>query len=331
MTRNEDLNKLFEAALQGRKAPSRFGTPEEQRKFSPIPVQPDETAAVQESRFQAVPAPVSGELEPSPAPALPPAPAPNSDREIKYKSVAAPVPSAYQRPTAPPSKPAFNSGSQSPFSKPVEATPIPQVAQPRPQPVAKVAQPSSQFAFRAASSPAQAEPIGELVTLDERNQASLDAGLSEELGSIIDAKVVRAKRQRRLIFTLIFFVALIGGATAWVVTNPERFEAMKKVAAEIKSVGDIKGIVENYKEALDKAAVHGEQINAATGSMGVDPASVDEGADQGFDKEMQEMTGGEGVPRAASGNATLQENFKDVQENGMPIKGSDETKEGETE
>jgi len=196
-----------------------------------------------------------------------------------------------------------------------------------------VTKPSSQFAFRAASSPAQAEPIGELVTLDERNQASLDAGLNEELGAIIDAKVVRAKRQRRrgLIFTLIFFVALIGGATAWVVTNPERFEAMKKVAAEIKSVGDIKGMVENYKEALDKVAVRGQQINAATGSMGVDPASVDEGADQGFDKEMQEMMGDESVPSAASRNAKLQEKFKDVQENGTFIKGSDEKKEGKTE
>ncbi len=196
-----------------------------------------------------------------------------------------------------------------------------------------VAQPSPQPAFQAVSSPAQAEAAGDLVMPDERSQTSLDAGLSEELGAIIDAKVQRAKRQRRrgLIFTLIFFVALIGGATAWVVTNPERFEAMKKVAAEIKSVGDIKGMVEDYKEALDKVAVRGQQIDAATGSMGVDPASVDERADQGFDKEMQEMTGGEGVPSAASRNAKLQEKFKDVQENGTLIKRGDEAKAGQNE
>ncbi len=106
---------------------------------------------------------------------------------------------------------------------------------------------------------------------------------------------------------------------------------MKKVAAEIKSVGDIKGMVENYKEALDKVAVRGQQIDAAIGSMGVDPASVDERADQGFDKVMQEMTGGEGVPSAPSRNAKLQEQFKGVQESGTIIRGSDETKEGQKE
>ncbi|MFD2256454.1 hypothetical protein ACFSSA_07195 [Luteolibacter algae] len=39
MTSPEDLDKLFDAALRGQKAPSRFGTPEEQLRQSPVPRQ----------------------------------------------------------------------------------------------------------------------------------------------------------------------------------------------------------------------------------------------------------------------------------------------------
>ncbi len=277
MTRNEDLNKLFEEAFEGRKASGRFGIPEGQRKFSPIPVQSNESAPLQERRFQEVPAPVSEELSPPPPQAFPPAPSPNSTTKKDYHAVPAPVPSTYQRPPAPPQNPAPDPPSQSPFAKAFEPTPIPQVAQPIPQvaqpiqqPVALVVQPSQQPVDFKPFSPSQPESPGNQATLDERSQASLDAGLNEELGAILDAKIARGKRMRRrsLIVALIIVLALIGGATAWVVTNPERFEAMKKVAAEIKSVDDIKGMIKSYKEALNEKAAEGNQhIESATKQM----------------------------------------------------------------
>ncbi len=253
MTSNEDLNKLFEAALGDKQAPSRYGTPEEQRKFSPVPVLNNAPAPVQGSRFQASPA----EQASTPQPAV----------ESDLKTSPAPATQA---------------------------------------------------------SPATQE---DFVSLDQKGLASLDTGISAELGAIMDAKVARQKRKRRrgLLLIALFFTGTVGGTAGWVVTNPERFEAMKKVVAEIKSAGDIKGMVAKYQKALDKIAVRGEQIDAATTSMGIDPASADHMEDQGFDKEMREMMGEDGGPTTASRNSKLMEKFKHVKEGGSLIKKSDES------
>lgn len=285
MTSKDDLNKLFEAALGEKQAPSRFGTPEDQRKFSPVPVH-QQQAPVQESRFQAVPAPAPNAFQAAP-------------------------PQGYQMAPAQAFQPASAPGYTQPAPNAFQAAPA--------------AYPTRQSAFSAA--PARQQPAENSVMLDERGQASLDTGISAELGSIMDAKVARAKRKRRrgLVFMVLFFVGVTGGATGWVVTNPERFDAMKKVIAEIKSVGDIQGMVAKYQKALDKVAVRGEQIDAATVSMGVDPTSAEGMADQGFDKEMRDMMGEDGGPTAAARNAKIVEKFKHVQEGGGLIKGSDDT------
>ena len=164
-----------------------------------------------------------------------------------------------------------------------------------------------------------------MVTLEDRGQASLDTGINAELGAIIDAKVARNKRKRRrgTIFLVLFFLGVTGGATGWVVTNPERFEAMKKVVAEIKSVGDIKGMAAQYQKALDKVAARSEQIDATILSMGGDPASAAGMEDQGFDKEMSGMMGEDGGSTAAARNIKLQDKFKHVQEGGSLMEGAD--------
>lgn len=285
MTSNDDLNKLFEAALGEKQAPSRFGTPEDQRKFSPVPVH-QQQAPVQESRFQAAPFPAPNAFQAAP-------------------------PQGYQQAPAQAFQPAPTTGYPQPAPNAFQSAPA--------------AYPPQQSAFSAA--PARQQPAEDFITLDDRGQSSLDSGISAELGAIMDAKVARTKRKRRrsLVFTVIFFTGITGGATGWVVTNPERFDAMKKVVAEIKSVGDIQGMVAKYQKALDRVAVRGEQINAATVAMGVDPASAEGMEDQGFDKEMRDMMGEDGGPTAASRNTKLTEKFKHVQEGGGLIKGSDDT------
>ena len=274
MTSREDLDKLFEAALHEKQAPSRFGTPEEQRRRSPIPV-----------------APPGGYQQPAP-----------------QAFQAAPLPEGYVQ--------------QAPQAAPQQfAQPSPQqYAQPAPQQYAQAAPPmqAAQPQYAQAAPAVVPASKSDLIELDERGAASLDNTISAELGAIMDAKVAKEKRKKRngRLVLLGLFLGATGGASAWVVTNPERVEAFKAVAAEIRSVGDIQGMVAKYQKALDKIAVRGEQIDAATVSMGVDPASAEGMADQGFDKEMREMMGEDGGPTTAARNAKLQEKFKDVQESG---------------
>lgn len=233
MTGREDLDKLFEAALHGTQAPSRFGTPDSMKKAAPA-------AFNRPAPFQAAPAPAA--------------------------------------PTAP-----------------FQAAPF------------------------VAAAPA---PAGPEVVLDKSGVTSLDSAINAELAEIMDRKIDREKSRRRrgrLVLLLIFLVTT-GGATGWVVLNPERLEAFKLTIAEIKSAGDIKGMVAKYQVALDKVAVRGKQIDAATASIGVDPASVDEQADPGFDKEMREMMGEEGGKTTAARDKILRDKFGDVQKTGSLMK-----------
>lgn len=270
MTSNDDLNKLFEAALGGKQAPSRYGTPEEQARFSPVPTQQNHQAVSQPSQFQAAPTQ---------------APVNNFQSAPAQHFQAAPV---QQHPPANAFQPA-----------PTHQQPSVNAFQPAPE---------------AFSQP----PAANHTTLDDRGQSSLDTGISAELGAILDAKVAKAKRKRRrgLVLMVLFFVTTIGGAAGWVVSNPERYDAMKNVVAEIKSVGDIKGMVAEYQKALDKVAVRSQHIDAATVSMGIDPTSADNMEDQGFDKEMREMMGEDAGPTTAARNEKLQKKFKHLQEGG---------------
>lgn len=240
MANQEDLEKLFDAALNGKAAPSRFGTPEEQKKSAP-------------------------------AAFLRPAPAAAAKVESTGKT-AEPLPAQEEAPEA------------------------------------------------------KAAPV---VRRDKQAEASLGNTVNAELASIMDEKVEKAKRRRRrsLAITSLFLVGLAGGAIGWVVSNPHRYEALKMALAEIKSVGDVKGMAAKYQKALDKAAVRGQQIDAAAAAMGVDPDSVDEHADSSIDKGMKEMMGEDGGKTTAERDKILSEKFKSVEEAGGLVPG----KEGEGE
>lgn len=284
MTNREDLDKLFEAALHEKSAPSRYGTPESQVKSAPaafnkpIPQQPEPSA------FQAAPPAGQGYVQPQQQPVqpqfqpVPQHPQPPQQFQAAPPQAQAPQPSAFQ--AAPPQQPAN------------QPTP------PQDAGLIDISQVDDPFAAQAVK--------------------SKDTALSEELGSILDAKVAKEKRRKRRgrIMLVLFFFSVTGGSAAWVVTNPERYKAMKEVITEIKSVGDIEGMVAKYQKALDKIAVRGEQIDAATESMGVDPRSADHMADQGFDKEMREMMGEDGGPTTAERDKLLREKFKSVEEGG---------------
>lgn len=268
MTSREDLDKLFEAALHEKSAPSRFGTPESQMKAAPA-------AFAKQAAAQQAPA---SALQAAPAQGDGSAPA----------QLRSPQAVVAQEPSAP------VGSSQVEASGKKDSGLID---------IAAVGDPFAQQALK-----------------------SMDNALSDELGAILDAKVAkekRKKRQGRIVFAGML-LGLTGGSAAWVVTNPERFEAMKQVVAEIKSAGDIPGLVAQYQEALDKIAVRGDQINAATESMGVDPSSADHIEDQGFDKEMREMMGEDGGRTTAQRDKLLREKFKSVEETGSLMNAGEE-------
>ncbi len=167
--------------------------------------------------------------------------------------------------------------------------------------------------------PSVASP--DLPVLDAQGAASLDQAMNAELEAIVDAKMAKAKAQRRrgAVATMLFFTLTLGGASAWMVTSPERMAALSEALSEIKSLGDVGGLVAKYQAALDKVAVRSQQIDAATEMMGVDPASV-VSDQQGFDQEMRELAGEEGGPTTAQRDAKLREKFKSVQDTGSLTK-----------
>jgi hypothetical protein len=242
MNGREDLDKLFEAALNGTQAPSRFGTPDSMKKAEPA---------------------------------------------------------AFKRP-APPFQASPSANAPAEPTAPIQAAP-----------------------FQPAPAPA---PSGPEVVLDKHGVKSLDSAVNAELAAIMDQKIAREKSRKRrgrlvLVLTLL---GVSGGAAGWIAVNPERVQAMKQTIAEIKSAGDVKGMVAKYQAALDKVAVRGKQIDSATASMGIDPASVDEHEDPGFDKEMREMMGEEGGKTTAARDKILREKFGDVQKTGSLIKKKEE-------
>ncbi len=243
MSDEKDLQKLFDAALNEKAAPSRFGTPESMKKSAPA---------------------------------------------------------AFRRP------------AQDGASAFTAAAPIPQPAS------AHHGQAAS-TAFRAGAP---------LVVRDAQGEKSLDQTVNAELAAIMDAKVARDRRRRRTGFlvTVLFMVGVTGGAVAWVAVNPERYAAMKAVIAEIRSVGDVQGMVAKYQKALDKVAVRGKQIDSGAAAMGIDPTTVDEGEDPGFDREMQSMMGEEGGKTTAARDKLLRGKFKSVQETGSLMPGSNGAK-----
>ncbi|MGJ8643852.1 MAG: hypothetical protein ACSHX9_10620 [Luteolibacter sp.] len=285
MTDREDLDKLFEAALHEKSAPSRYGTPESQVKSAPAAFNKPLPPQAQPSAFQAAPPSGQGHAQPA-QPQFQPVPQqPQAPQEFQ---AAPPQPSAFQ--AAPP---------QQPFQQPpTQDLAQPQVVPPQDAGLVDITKVDDPYADQAVK--------------------SKDTTLSEELGAILDAKVAKekSKKRRGRIMLLLCLFGLTGGSAAWVVTNPERYEAMKQVVTDIKSAGDIQGMVAKYQKALDKTAVRAEQIDAATKAMGVDPSSVDHIEDQGFDKEMHEMMGEDGGPTTAQRDKLLREKFESVEEGG---------------
>jgi|GEM_PF-1319272 len=123
----------------------------------------------------------------------------------------------------------------------------------------------------------------------------LDEATSTELGLLLDEQRARlkSKRVRDTLIALACCLALTGGGAGWFVSSPARVQAFTSAIKEIRSAGDIKGLLATYQKSLDRIAKRGGQIDKATLALGGDPNAKDE-KDPNMDAEMKEMMGGDG-------------------------------------
>lgn len=137
-----------------------------------------------------------------------------------------------------------------------------------------------------STEPISAEPIAN-VGLDEQS--------SKELGILLDDQMQRKVRRHRreLIGTLAVLVTILGGSTGWFIQSPARVTALGSAIREVRSVGDVAGMVAKYRGALDKIGAHAHDADLATESMGVSSSLKGE-KDVNMDAEMHSMMIGEG-------------------------------------
>lgn len=145
--------------------------------------------------------------------------------------------------------------------------------------------------------PVAAAPVTEVVEPARQTitPVELDKEAAEELGALLDEQVARRKRKHRIesMVAALVLIGGTGGTAGWFVQSPERVQAFLSVVAEIRSVGDVKGMVAKYEAALKRISARGQQIDQASASMGVKASKEDE-KDAYFDAEMKQMMGGEG-------------------------------------
>ena len=199
-----------------------------------------------------------------------------------------------------------------PSASSVTAAPAPQVSAPvtvpAPMPVQEVIQPI----FSPVQVPAS-QGVAPLV--QPMQNAGLDEAASAELSALLDAQYARKvkKRRRELVMTLVICFGLTGGGYGWFVHSPQRVTALQDALREIKSVGDIKGLVAKYQVALDRIGTRSKQIDQATVSIGGDPTQKNLG-DIYMEAETEAFTGEKGKSIGAR-NKMIQDKFGKVMKN----------------
>jgi len=139
-----------------------------------------------------------------------------------------------------------------------------------------------------AESVADPEKSVEHVSVDETDP---------EFAALLEAREGRLKKRntRAKWAVNLLFLGLFGGSAAAFAVSPELRGKFEHLVVSLKEgVDDVKMMgngTENYDEALEQVAARGDQINAATEMMGVDPSTVDPGDDPNMLAEMNELAG----------------------------------------
>ncbi len=121
-----------------------------------------------------------------------------------------------------------------------------------------------------------------------------DEGLSPDLQELINARrqpeYETSVRTKVVLLTLAAAVCV--SLVVWFTQSPERTNLVGEAVEDLEMSGDMGKMVGSYDAALDRIGEHGEQIDDATSSMGVEPGSEREGSDSGLEAQLQEALGG---------------------------------------
>jgi hypothetical protein len=151
----------------------------------------------------------------------------------------------------------------------------------------------------------------------------LDKAAADDLGAMLDKKVRKMARKRRIEVwvTAIVVIGSISGGFGWFVRSPTRVEAFTAALREIRSISDVKSLAARYQKALDRTAARGRQIDQAAAAMGVNVSAEDD-KKAGMDDEIQKMMGGDGKT-SDQRDQKLREKFGDkANEHGGVLKSS---------
>ena len=138
----------------------------------------------------------------------------------------------------------------------------------------------------------------------------------KELVAMLDQRdEQKGKKLRRTSRVLTFAIlALFVSGGAFVTFNPTAKRKMNTLVTAFQQSGkDLKSltsIMDTYENQLDKVAVQGARIHAATMALGVDPNTDTSGQDAQIGAAMKDLSGGDGGgPTVTERDAALKEKF----------------------
>jgi hypothetical protein len=174
---------------------------------------------------------------------------------------------------------------------------------------AAAAQPLSALAQALANAAATAQPVAATPAAPEAHQS--DPDLKDALDARDSQRAKREKRNNRAMTFALLAIFAAGGS--WLTFSPTAkakvntlVTAMKQSGKDVKSLGSIMG---TYEKQLDKVAVQGARIDAASLALGVDPNADTSAQDASISVGMKELTGEGGGPTVMERDAALQKKF----------------------
>jgi hypothetical protein len=174
--------------------------------------------------------------------------------------------------------------------------------------------PAPAAAAPASTPAAQAVPVPIDTAKPDMSKDPVES--DKDLVAMLDQRdEQKGKKLRRTSRVLTFSIlALFVASGAFVAFNPAAKRKMNTlVTAFLQSGKDIKSltsIMDTYEDQLDKVAVQGSRIDAATMALGVDPNTDTSGQETQIGAAMKDLSGGEdGGPTVTERDTALKEKF----------------------
>lgn len=136
----------------------------------------------------------------------------------------------------------------------------------------------------------------------------------EELRTMLDARdEVKSKKTRRTSIIVTFaMLSMVASGGTWFATSESAQAKARFFVQSVRDCGrDIKGMTQimgTYEKQLDKVAVQGARIDAATAALGVDPNTDTSAQGAEIEGAMSQMSGQEG-PTVSDRNKAMQAKF----------------------